>query len=166
MSDTQELMMQQLDRVNRLQRRRPHGRPGRGIERIFKLLKENGSTSTSTLCESLDIRPSSLNEVLARLELEGMIVKNRSEEDGRVWMISLSEKGEERLIEMEKMHQEMHEKFANILSDDEKETLTALLKKWNDGIEALQPPHHHDGHHPERRERKCHPWEEEAPEDF
>jgi len=152
----QDIMMQMM-RVERLMRRKPKGEHvPRGVSHLNSILLQNESILTSELCELMDIRPSSLNEVLSHLEADGLIQRRRSEEDKRSWTVSLTEKGKTKAQEHEAKHLEFKEKLDSILSNEERETLSQLLSKYADGLEELLPkneegePHRH-GHGPHHR---------------
>lgn len=53
-------------------------------------------TSARELTELLDIRPSSLSEMLSRLESQGDILRRRDEKDARISHIWLTEQGASR----------------------------------------------------------------------
>lgn len=66
----------------------------RGQGRILMILKRKDGISTKDLSEILDISVASLNETLNKLEQKGYIKKIPSENDKRVLLIYLTEKGE------------------------------------------------------------------------
>jgi DNA-binding MarR family transcriptional regulator len=65
----------------------------RGQGRILSLLKLQDGVSTKDLAYLLGIRVSSLNELLAKLERGGYILREQSEADGRVSLVKLTDKG-------------------------------------------------------------------------
>lgn len=71
------------------------GDPMRGQGRILALLKIKDGVSTKDMSAVLGIRTSSLNELLAKLESKGFIEREQSEEDKRVMVVKLTEKGRE-----------------------------------------------------------------------
>lgn len=68
-----------------------HTEKGQG--RVLTLLKRIPEISTADLAYLLDIRQQSLNELLIKLEKSGYIVRDRSEEDKRVLLVKITEKG-------------------------------------------------------------------------
>ena len=67
--------------------------PARGQGRILSLLKMQDAVSTKDLSSILGIRVSSLNEMLAKLEKNGYIQREQSEDDRRVMVVKLTDKG-------------------------------------------------------------------------
>lgn len=77
-----------------------HGRPNspfadrsRGQGRVLALLKLRDGISTREMAGVLGLRTSSLNETLAKLEKAGVIERRPSEQDKRVMLAFLTEKG-------------------------------------------------------------------------
>lgn len=75
-----------------------HGRPPmmdpmRGQGRILSLLLVGDGVTTREMATILDIRPSSLNESLGRLEERGYIVRSKDEQDGRKVRVTITEEG-------------------------------------------------------------------------
>jgi len=65
----------------------------RGQGRILALLKMRDGISTKDLSYLLEVRISSLNELLSKLEKAGYITREPSEQDRRVMLVKLTEKG-------------------------------------------------------------------------
>ena len=63
---------------------------------------------------------------------KGLVERSRSEEDRRVVLVSLSEKGEKAYIHHQKFHEEMIEAVVARLSDGEKHALEKALGNLND----------------------------------
>ena len=140
--DNQEEMLASLDRVMRLLRRRPAGKQhvGRGVYRILSIVQENEGISTRELSELLDLRTSSLNEKLARLEQEEMLLRVRDTRDQRSFVVKLQSKGEEHLEAIRMERKQLNKAIGSILAEEESRELTQLLLKLADGIEQLRHP--------------------------
>lgn len=65
----------------------------RGRGRVLALLKMRDGLSTREMANVLDIRVSSLNETIARMEAEGLVERRQSEEDGRIMLLFLTDAG-------------------------------------------------------------------------
>jgi DNA-binding MarR family transcriptional regulator len=82
-------------------RHRRHGEaspvsdPAKGQGRILALLQMRDGISAKDLSYLLNIRISSLNETLFKLEKNGYIVREPSEKDRRVMLVKLTDKGRE-----------------------------------------------------------------------
>ena len=90
--------------------RGPFGKPGKppfppALGRLLACVAENPGVSSRDLCEFLDVRPSSLSEILTRAESEGWITRTVSEEDRRMQHVNLSEKGRNLIDAMEEARQ-------------------------------------------------------------
>lgn len=71
----------------------PVADPMRGQGRILALLKIKDGVSTKDMSGVLGIRTSSLNELLSKLEAKGYVEREQSEEDKRVMVVKLTDKG-------------------------------------------------------------------------
>lgn len=67
----------------------------RGQGRILAILQKKDGFSTKDMSKILNIRVTSLNETLNKLEKNGYINKVKSENDKRVYVIKLTDKGRE-----------------------------------------------------------------------
>ena len=67
----------------------------RGQGRILAMLKLRDGISTKDLSYLLGVRISSLNELLQKMEKNGYITREQSEQDKRVMLVKLTEKGRE-----------------------------------------------------------------------
>ena len=64
-----------------------------GVERTLTVINGNDGLSSRDLGEALDIRPSSVTELVNRLQEAGLVTRKEDEADKRVSRISLTEKG-------------------------------------------------------------------------
>jgi len=71
----------------------PFADPTRGQGRVLAMLKVQPEISTKDLSYLLGIRQQSLNELLNKLEKAGHVVREPSENDRRVMVVKLTEKG-------------------------------------------------------------------------
>ena len=69
------------------------------VGRLLACAAENPGVSSRELCELLDVRPSSLSEMLARAEADGLLTRTADEADKRIQRITLTEKGSRLHIE-------------------------------------------------------------------
>ena len=101
---------------------------GRGQKRILKLLTEQkGGLTQKELQSALGVQSGSLSEILSKLEARGLLVRERDEADRRCAIVKITEEGQKRLEQ--KSDPESGETLFSVLSDEEQETLKALLKK-------------------------------------
>jgi len=97
----------------------------RGQGRILAVLKLRDGISTKDLSYLLGVRVSSLNELLLKLEKSGHIKREPSEDDKRVMLVRLTEKGKS--VE-EPDVSDINDIFA-CLSDEEQEAFGAYLDR-------------------------------------
>ena len=82
-----------------------------------------------TLTEELRINPSSVSELISKLENDGYVRRTIDPTDKRATLITLTELGEARNAELQdEKTVKLNNAFSN-LTDDEKEQLIALLEK-------------------------------------
>lgn len=131
--------------------RGPMGNPYRGQGRILKLLRLKPEISQRDLLELLDMRPQSLGELLGKLERDGYITRAPLEEDRRVMMIRLTEKG---AYPQEEASDEVD--LLDCLTGEEQVILEGYLDRMIARLEQVlaemgpaphEPPPPHHGHH-------------------
>lgn len=134
----EEDLLANMDRIMRLLRRRPAGkqRLGRGGYRLLHIVARNEGISTRELARRLGVRPSSLNERLVRLEEKEILVRERDEEDQRVFIVRMLPAGDALLDEVSADRRQMLATIGQILTAEEMEMMTELAVKLGDGLEA------------------------------
>ena len=105
--------------------------------RLLECVAENSNLSPRELCEIMDVRPSSLSEMLSRAENEGWIVRTTDEEDRRIQRISLSGKGQEVISRMREARKADYEKKTACFTEAEKELFCRLADRLSDHMESL-----------------------------
>ena len=130
---------QDLDKNNRLiwnfrdishtMRRISEGKGGQ--KRILILLLEDGATTQSALTQRLGIQPGSASEVLAKLEHAGLIRREPSAGDRRTTDVLLTDEGRAAAEEARQQRMLRHDQMFDCLSEDEKDSLLAMLEKIN-----------------------------------
>ncbi|MGI6106296.1 MAG: MarR family winged helix-turn-helix transcriptional regulator [Raoultibacter sp.] len=109
---------------------RPIADPTRGQGRVLAFLRMQPEISTKDLSYLLGIRQQSLNELLNKLEKSGLVVRKPSEEDKRVMIVHLTEKGKEAQPE-----DDTYDDIFNCLEEEELATFNSYLDRI---INALQ----------------------------
>ena len=133
----------------------PMMHPGQGKLLLLILRKE--PVGQKELVEMLDIRPSSLSELLKKLEAKGLITRTPDEQDKRNIIVTLTDEGKT-LAEKAIAGKEAQEaKIFETLSEEERIQLGALTDKlcsaWQKELEDAgeeEPPRgpHHGPHGP------------------
>ena len=113
-------------------RRRDHGF---GRERVLEVISryEDG-VRQKTLTEELRINPSSVSEMISKLENDGYVKRTVDPADKRATLITLTELGEARTAELQDEKNGKLDKAFRNLTDEEKEQLTTLLEKLTEDI--------------------------------
>ncbi len=151
-------------KLTRSMRRRPprpeEGGHHPGMGRTLGILAENEGASSRELAEVLDIRPSSLTELLTRFEGEGLVSRTTDPDDRRVIRVSLTEKGKELAAKMKAEHEERVARVNACFTEEEAVTFCAMCERLGAHLESLAgedgapegdfmppPPHMHGFHH-------------------
>ena len=131
MSDKHKSACEKVLHLNRLMRRamfakdpEPIMDKSQGQGRVIAILKIKPEISTRDLAFLMEIRQQSLNELLLRLERDGYVERVPSEDDRRVMMVRLTDKGG-------KLDQNPFdaEDIFGCLSEEELESLDTILGK-------------------------------------
>ena len=118
-------------RHQKMAERGPTADPTRGRGRIIALLKLCDGIPTREVAQILGIRVSSLNEVLAKMERDGLVERVQSEKDKRVMLVNLTDKGRE-----EEQETRLHAKLLAGFDEEELAAFDAGLDKIIANLEA------------------------------
>lgn len=108
--------------------RRGYMNPHRGQGRVLSILKLKPEITQRELTYLLDMSKQALGELLSKLENCGYITRTPSKEDGRVMMISLTEKGKAESEGMENDDEDTEDLF-KCLNDEEQRNLSEYLER-------------------------------------
>lgn len=109
----------------------------RGKSRILFLLKSNDGLKNSEIVEILDIKPSSVSMQVQALEEDGLVERRESENDKRVSLIFLTEKGKQEIEDGNEKTDDATNNIFKDLSDQEKIALESILNKINTRLTEL-----------------------------
>jgi len=110
-------------RMTRRQGLNPTADTTRGQGRIIAVLKLRDGISTKDLAFLLGVRVSSLNELLSKLEKGGYVTREPFEQDKRVMLVKLTEKGRNE----EQPEVLLSEDIFSCLSEEEQKALGEYL---------------------------------------
>ena len=151
-------------KLTRSMRRRPP-RPEEGFHpgmgRPLSVLADNEGASSRELAELLDIRPSSLTELLARLEGDGLVTRTADSDDRRITRVSLTDKGRELAAKMKDEHEQRVARTNSCFTEEEAAAFCEMCERLGNHLEAMAkedgvpegdfmpppPPHMHGFHH-------------------
>jgi DNA-binding MarR family transcriptional regulator len=132
----------------------------RGQGHLLSLIAENAGAKQSELSEILDIRPSSMTEMLVKLEQSGLIERRQDENDQRVLRIHLTENGEKALKASKAAILEMSGALFGSLTEEEQTQFLGIIDKLTANLEEkggkLAHGAHMHGHGSERDRQCCH----------
>lgn len=108
-----------------------HGERMLPRERILQVILEGGEDGMrqKDILEEVHVNPSSLSELINKLESDRYIERKADPEDRRATRIFLSEMGKARAYEVTDAHREACAKMFANLSEEEKNQLLVLLDK-------------------------------------
>ena len=107
------------------------------VGRLLACAAENPGVSSRELCELLDVRPSSLSEMLARAEADGLLTRTADEADKRIQRITLTEKGSRLISELKSARDEDARKKTSCLTEEEKKQFCELCNRLSEHIARL-----------------------------
>ena len=96
---------------------------------VMSIIKERGPLSQKKLLRILDVRSSSLSELLSKLEQRGLIVRKRDENDKRSLIVSAKRGAGSPCADSRKEVGNCIYDVFDVLDDDEKQQLSILLQK-------------------------------------
>lgn len=155
-TNTTDQLYYALSRLSRLIHRMEHriahgGEEGhkfhRGQSRVLSILTQTNDVSQRDMAEALDVRPSSLTEMLLRMEQSGLISRRQDENDQRVMRISLTETGKQAATQSTASTRDVTAALFKSLTDEEQAQLLALIDKVNTSLETVETTEDHHGHH-------------------
>jgi len=101
----------------------------RGQHRLLLILLSGDGVAQKDLVEKMDIRPTSLGELIDKLETKGYVSRQVNEEDKRSVQVFLTEDGKAKAKEIVDRREKSAEQIFASLSEQEQEQLWVLLKK-------------------------------------
>ena len=165
MNELNEKLMEQFRKyqvlmhqgMRRFAPRGPKEDPHHGQGKVLVMLAENDGVSQKLLTEQSGIRPASLSELIIKLERNGLVERQRNEEDKRNRNVYLTEEGRALAETIKSRKDESADFLFDVLSEEEKETLTVLFDKlitslqdkvadMDEEMPPLAPPHPHLPH--------------------
>ncbi len=96
---------------------------------VLKLLEQLGDLSLSGLSERIRAQNSTVTGIIDRMEREGLVVRERSQEDRRVVFIRLTPKGRELAKDIPVEPMEIFRSALESLSAEEMRTLLRIMTK-------------------------------------
>lgn len=108
--------------------------PMRGQGLLLGFLLEEDNVPLKDLVEKMDIRPSSLSELVRKLQRAGLVETQEDEQDRRSVRVRLTEEGRKRAQELNSARDEKLSAMFSGLTEEEQQSLLALLTKLNESL--------------------------------
>lgn len=128
--DLTELFYDVVRQLNQLAKSCPQDRsPLSGQYKCLFLLEEAGTLPQKKLGQILEIRSTSLSELLAKLEKKGYIQRTPSPQDKRAYFITVTPAGKEEVNRVRSIRLKEHHELTEPLTETEKSDLYTILSK-------------------------------------
>lgn len=102
---------------------------------VLEFLFSKGTQSVQKIAEKVELTSGSMTYIINRLFDKGLIVKQKCAKDNRICYISLSERGKELFESIFPTHVQFATNLIEVLTDEEIDVLSELLKKLGLGIQ-------------------------------
>ena len=93
------------------------------------VLGVRGACRMGEIAEHLGVVQSAVTPLADRLEAHGLVRRQRSQEDRRVWLVELTRQGEKVVAAEDQVYQRIAEEMLTPLSASERATLTELFER-------------------------------------
>lgn len=101
---------------------------GGSQEIILKIILNEGEITQKDLQNILNIKGSSLSELISKLDNKGFIIREKYEKDNRIYILKLTEKGKEFAKGLsDETERERDKEIFKALSDEQREQLDIIL---------------------------------------
>ena len=108
------------------------GDPLQGQRRVLAMLQAKPETTQKELCFLLGMRQQSLSELLSKLEEKGFVERQKSEEDGRVTLVKLTDEGKAAVPDLDELDPD--EEVFGILDAETKEAFESAVDTVSDSL--------------------------------
>jgi Transcriptional regulators len=130
----------------------------RGQIHLLFLISKNDGVIQRDLAEMMDMRPSSLTEMLTNLEQNSLITRKQDEKDRRVIHVYLTDNGKSAIDGFIQANDELSNSFFSCLTTEEKEKMLEIVNKINTNIESMVDNASGERHECSDHEHGCHSY--------
>lgn len=103
----------------------------RGQERILEIVYKHDCISQKELQNILQVEAGSLSEILIKLEKNGFIERYKDEKDKRKQVISLTQKGKDKIEHRKSNDEDMFDMLSLQESQQLNEMLDKIMEEWH-----------------------------------
>ena len=104
---------------------------------VLAALAEEDGVSQKTLVQRIASDPNTIRPILSALEEKGLVSREASHSDGRVWEVKLTRKGRTAFTKISGKLNSFHQTILTSLSSKEAETLIGLLGKVAEAVNSV-----------------------------
>jgi DNA-binding MarR family transcriptional regulator len=108
-----------------------------GRTNLLALILENDGISQRDLAQRLDMRPSSVTEMIVKMESEGLVTRRQDENDQRVMRVYLTEEGKNYACNIDKDINSFMDSIFGVLTETEREQMFTITEKLCKNLEKL-----------------------------
>lgn len=118
-----------------------------GQEVVLKTLAESDGQTMSTLASGLGVQPPTVTKMVTRLATYGFVVRQTSEQDGRLARVFLTETGRALIDSVDKAWKRLEKEALDQIDEKDRKRLRKLLRKMEKNLLAANgaqmPPDEH-----------------------
>jgi DNA-binding MarR family transcriptional regulator len=107
---------------------------------LLQLISQNDGANQRDLAEQMDVRPSSMTEMLNKLEQAGLIIRQQDVKDQRVMRICLTETGRKAVDQTTETSDDFTVALFNCLTEEERTLMLSIIEKLCLNLEAMGTP--------------------------
>ncbi|WP_458863067.1 MarR family winged helix-turn-helix transcriptional regulator [Acidaminobacterium chupaoyuni] len=97
---------------------------------VLEALYHKGDLTVGQVQQAILSTSGTIPLIVAKLEQQGYVTRTQDEEDRRRWILHLTDEGRELIAEVYPLNEAMILRQMDCWSDEEKETLVTLLKRF------------------------------------
>jgi DNA-binding MarR family transcriptional regulator len=100
-----------------------------GQDQVLRALSLEDGRTMGQIAELLSIRPPTASKMVSRMEMQGLLARKERDNDGRLVAVFITESGQTRLAEIERISKRVEREALGGLDDKDTRRLRRLLKK-------------------------------------
>lgn len=108
-----------------------------GQIKLLSIISKNDGIIQRELAEILDLRPSSLTEMISNLERNSLITRKQDENDRRIMHVYLTEEGKNIIVNFKQAKDDLQDSIFKCLTIEEKEKMLEIVGKVNSSLESV-----------------------------
>lgn len=123
---------------------------------LLSLISQQQGTMQQDLAEKMDIRSSSMTELLGKLEQAGSIMRKKDDKDQRIMRVFITEKGKQIVEQAKDTASDITTSLFDCLSEEEQNQFLVLIQKVSTHIDSkVESNEMHTCHHKIQHQGHC-----------